>query len=75
MKETCPRTSMSFINIKISSLKIRAADAVSTYYLKSPIPCLSFFPKVLPWVSDKGLTNMKSVLTDLYICSIFTGST
>src|SRR5699024_4126273 len=46
-----------------------------TFYQKVPIPCLSFFPKELHLGvgCKKGLTDMRSVLTDLFICSIFYG--
>lgn len=45
MKETCPRTSMSFINIKISTSKIRAADHGQSHLLPQiPYP----LPIILP---------------------------
>ena len=75
MKETCPPHVDVFYKYKDIDLeKYELLITVSpTYYHKSPIPCLSFFPKVLHLGigCKKGLTDMKSVLTDLYICSIF----
>lgn len=75
MKETCPPHVDIFYKYKDIDLeKYELLITVSpTYYHKSPIPCLSFFPKVLHLGigCKKGLTDMKSVLTDLYICSIF----
>ena len=78
MKETCP-PHVDLLQKDIDLEKYELLITVSpTYYHKSPIPCLSFFPKVLHLGigCKKGLTDMKSVLTDLYISAPFsTGST
>ena len=54
MKETCPPHVDVFYKYKDIDLeKYELLITVSpTYYHKSPIPCLSFFPKVLHLVSD-----------------------
>lgn len=75
MKKTCPPHVDIFYKYKDIDLeKYDLLITVSPYYYpKSPIPCLSFFPKVLHLGvgCKKGLADMRSVLTDLYICSNF----
>ena len=77
MEETCPPHVDIFYKYEDIDLeKYELLITVSpTFYQKVPIPCLSFFPKVLHLGvgCKKGLTDMRSVLTDLFICSIFYG--
>lgn len=77
MEKTCPPHVDIFYKYKDIDLeKYDLLITVSPYYYpKSPIPCLSFFPKVLHLGvgCKKGLKDMRSVLIDMYICSNFFG--
>lgn len=77
MKKTCPSHVDIFYQYKDIDLgKYDLLITVSPYYYpQSPIPCLSFFPKVLHLGvgCKKGLADMKSVLTDLSLCSNLSG--
>ena len=77
MKRPAPHTWISSTSIKISTWeRYDPLITVSPYYYpQSPIPCLSFFPKVLHLGvgCKKGLADMRSVLTDLSLCSNLSG--
>lgn len=77
MEKTCPPHVDIFYKYK--DIDLEKYDLLITispyYYPQSPIPCLSFFPKVLHLGvgCKKGLKDMRSVLIDMYICSNFFG--